>query len=117
MKCPLQQFSIVSVLTPNIHMRPPEPLLVGLDCMLPDRLQNLGRILGRPLEPVGSVDMGDTEPRRVALIPFEVARRVETITSAVARFGGTLRTGERPDTYSRRLHPRYPSILIPSLCA
>jgi hypothetical protein len=60
--------------------------------MLPDRLQNLGRILGRPLEPVGSVDVGHTEPGGVALIPFEVARRVETITSAGARFGSALRT-------------------------
>lgn len=55
--------------------------------MLPDRLQDLRRILGRPLEPVGSVDVGHTEPRRVALVPFEVARRVETTTSAVAHFG------------------------------
>jgi hypothetical protein len=95
-------------------MRPPEPLLVGLDRMLPDRLQNLGRILGRPLEPVGSVDIGHTEPRRVALVPFEVAGRVETITSAVARFGCALRKIGSDDSLEKT-PPEVPFHLDPLL--
>jgi hypothetical protein len=65
----------LTLCTSNVRRLPLEPLLVGLDRMRPDRLQNLGRILGRPLEPVGSVDVSHTEPRRVALVPFEVANR------------------------------------------
>lgn len=82
--------------------------------MLPDRLQNLGRILGRPLEPVGSVDMGHTEPRRVALVPFEVARRVESITSAMARFGCALRKVGSSDSLEKT-PPEVPFHLDPLL--
>jgi hypothetical protein len=82
--------------------------------MLPDRLQNLGRILGRPLEPVGSVDVGHTEPGGVALVPFEVARRVESITSAMARFGCALRKVGSSDSLEKT-PPEVPFHLDPLL--